>query len=48
LENFIQYAIDNGYPPEKGKKYLADLHAALQKKELLIVLPLFMVTGTAS
>ena len=46
LENFIQYAIDGGYPKEKGKQYLADLHTALQNNELLIVLPLFMVTGT--
>jgi ubiquinone/menaquinone biosynthesis C-methylase UbiE len=46
LENFIQYAIDGGCPPEKGKQYLADLHTALQNNELLIVLPLFMVTGT--
>jgi ubiquinone/menaquinone biosynthesis C-methylase UbiE len=46
LENFIQYAIDGGYPPEKGKQYLADLHTALKNNELLIVLPFFMVTGT--
>ncbi len=45
LENFIKYAIDGGYPPEKGKQFVDDLHSSLQKKELLIVLPLFMVTG---
>jgi len=45
LENFVKYAIDDGYPPEKGKQFLADLHTSLQNNELLIVLPLFMVTG---
>ena len=45
LENFIKYAIDGGYSPEKGKQFLADLHTSLQNNELLIVLPLFMVTG---
>ena len=45
LENLVQYAIDGGYPPEKGKQYWADLQTSLQNNELLIVLPLFMVTG---
>jgi ubiquinone/menaquinone biosynthesis C-methylase UbiE len=45
LKNMIKYAIDGGYSPEKGKQFLADLHTALQNNELLIVLPLFMVTG---
>ncbi len=47
LENFIKYAIDGGYSPEKGKQFLADLHTSLQNNELLIVAPLFMVTGIA-
>ncbi len=47
LENFIKYAIDGGYSPEKGKQFLADLHTSVQNNELLIVAPLFMVTGIA-
>ena len=48
MENLIKYAIDGGYAPEKGKRFLASLHTSLQNNELLIALPQFMVTGIAA
>jgi SAM-dependent methyltransferase len=47
LKQLVKYALDGGYPPEKGEKFLADAYQASKNKELLIVVPQFMVTAVA-
>jgi hypothetical protein len=47
LKQLVKYAIDGGYSSEMAGKFLADAYQASKDKELLIVVPQFMVTAVA-
>jgi len=45
LDNLVTYALDGGYPREKGERFLEDTRKALERKEYLMVVPVFVVTA---
>lgn len=47
LLNLIGYAVERGYPQAEGKRMLEDVDRAVERRELLGVLPQFVVTAVA-
>ena len=45
LDNLVTYALDGGYPSEKGERFLEDTRKALERKEYLMVVPVFVVNA---
>lgn len=48
LMNIVGYAKGGGYPEAEAERLLADVNAAKERRELLVLLPQFIITATAA
>ncbi len=47
LKACAEFAIEGGFPSEKADQFVVDCQEALVKQELVIIMPWFIISGTA-